>query len=186
MKRLLIFLFFISFNGNSQELFNKYLNFEIENDNKIAYKKVFELEDNSKEDIIEYFKINSDIEIKITSDELIGEIKGVKIDYKKYGGTEMNTMTVLNYKMFAKIKIQFREDRYRVILREIIFMNKGKVIKTNNKTDLEIVIKSHPITGTKKSEFKKNNFEMKSLSPGDVFSLLKCGNSPKNEDYVTT
>ena len=158
MRYLLILslLFFISFYGNAQEVFNKYLNFEIESDNKIAYKKIFQIGNKSKTDIIDFFKINFDIEIKLISDEWIGEIKGIKIDYKKYGGKTMNTMILLNDEMFAKIKIQFREDRYRVILREMKF---GEI----DKTPLEI------LRNKKKLEFKKSKTILNSLEYMDKY-----------------
>ena len=156
MKKLLIILFFISFYGNAQEVFNKYLNFEIEGDNKIAYKKIFQIGNNSKTDIIDFFKINFDIQIKLISDEWIGEIKGIKIDYSKYGGKTMNTMILLNDEMFAKIKIQFREDRYRVILREMKF---GAI----DKTPLEIT------RNKKKLEFKKSKTILNGLEYMDKY-----------------
>ena len=119
---LIVFLIILSSVSvySQSELQTALHNFEIE-EGEIVYKRVFEAKGMMIEDILNFFKTITNVEINNVSDELFGEIKEMSINYEKYGGKPLNTLIILNYKMNSTLRVQFRNDRYRIILRDIKF-----------------------------------------------------------------
>jgi hypothetical protein len=161
MKRIIYLILLTSSTLISQTELN---NFEIESDNNIVYKRVFDNKGKSKEDIISFFKSLSNVNIKKTSDYLEGNIKDMNINYKKYGGKYMNTLILLNQKMNSKIKIQFKENNYRVILRDMKFYDDVSLYSTTTlKESDNITHFSDFMVKKKKGQLRKSKTLRKGL-----------------------
>ena len=102
-----------------------YYNFEINNDEGTAiYKKVFEMDNINKEGIINYIKSLSHITFTKTDEELDGKIKGMIINYKKYGVKKGSMPIFINGEFSANLRVQFKDDKYRITLKNMKFANR--------------------------------------------------------------
>jgi len=57
--------------------------------------------------------------IQFNGNVFTGNIDNLMIDYKKFGGKILSVWTALNNPMFAKLTIQIKDNRYRVIITDI-------------------------------------------------------------------
>lgn len=68
-------------------------------------------------------------------DQFSGKLSDFIVNYRKYGGTLMGTAIVLNYPVSANVIVQVRDNKYRVIIRDVMF--KGvKMALNDTGTDL--------------------------------------------------
>lgn len=85
--------------------------------------------------------------------EIIADLTDYKADYKRYGGKFMNTSTVVRTGRWrGKVRISFKEDKYRVLLSEL---NYDAIHATSGSG--KATIQAHKITGTL-SEWALNNY----------------------------
>lgn len=182
MNKILCLLILSSLSIYSQKQIN---NFEIEDGTNIVYKRVFEMKENSKEEIVSFFQSLSNVQISDVSDELIGEIEDMNINYKKYGGKYMNTLILLNQKMNSKIKVQFKDDKYRIILRDIKFYDDVSLnsLSTLKESD-NITHFSDFMVKKKKGEFRTSKILLKGLEYMDLyFNDFFTYKESKSDDY---
>lgn len=134
-------------------------NFDIVN-RKIIYTKVFEIEEATAEDLQIYFIQQMNVFAEKTNEyknEITGKFLKKIIDYKKYGGSNLDTMTFIRSPMSGEFSIQFKDGKYRVIVQNIVFHSNisynfyGVSTNENNITKIEaIFIKNN------KDSFRKN------------------------------
>jgi hypothetical protein len=181
MKKILYLILFTTSTLISQTELN---NFEIESGNNIVYKRVYENKGNSKEDIISFFKSLPNINITNISDDVEGNIKDMNINYKKYGGRYMNTLILLNQKMNSKIKIQFKDNNYRVILRDMKFYDDVSLYSTTTlKENDNVTHFSDFMVKKKKGQFRKSKTLRKGLEYMDNhFKDIFTYNKSKSDD----
>ena len=120
MKKILIIcsVIVVSLQSYSQDGNTSIEGFLIEN-NGVVYKKVFELPNQSetelKKNILSFIsKVPNVSNVRIVGDEIFGDITNLKVNYKKYGGSYMSTLIILNHSMFSKLIVQTKENKYRV------------------------------------------------------------------------
>ena len=116
MKNIILLFFLISTQGYSQVS-----NFQVEPDGNITYKKVFEMNEFEKTDLVKYLKSLSNISIINHENEIEGELKDLRINFKKYG--KGGYPGFLRYSLSSDITIQFKDNRYRLILKNIGFLD---------------------------------------------------------------
>lgn len=97
-------------------------NFEVETDGNIIYKNIFELGDSNKENLLNYLKTLSNITISESENDIVGEIKDLRINTKKYGNGS-GFPIFLRESLSSDFLIQFKDNRYRVILKNIGFLD---------------------------------------------------------------
>lgn len=97
-------------------------------DKSVYWQHVFEAPNTTKEDLLLFTnqlfsssRLNSNLtavenSISFTTD---GDI----VNYKKYGGREMTTPMILRGEMSYRVTIDIQENRYRVTVKEINFIN---------------------------------------------------------------
>jgi hypothetical protein len=121
MKSILLFLcstFLVSFNLSETD------NFAIEN-GQVIWQKVYET-DLTKEELIGQIKSSGQfVNISENGEILTAEINQLSMDFKGYGVSEMSTpMYVSRSYVKAFALIDFKEERYRVTLKTIKFVQK--------------------------------------------------------------
>ena len=166
---VLLFISFYSFGQN--DFYNFYVN---EDDATAVYRKVFESNNIKKKDFINYLNSLSNITlIETDGDDLLGEIKGMIINYKKYGGTLFSIPGYLLDELSASIRIQFKDDRYRVTIKNMKFYSSSTVdvgfgitVDTDNNFSENAVNKRK---GTLRQNFKKGMLFMDSHF-NDIFT----------------
>lgn len=110
----------------------------------------------------------------ITSDQINGTLKESTVNYRKYGGSFMMTNIVLNSPFDANVIIQAKDNRYRVIVTNIIFKNVPNAFN-NNLLDFTL---EDLVTKRKRTEFRNSsevvkmvNYTAQHLS--DLFDMTK-------------
>ncbi len=149
MKSILLFIcsiFLISFTLSETD------NFEIEK-GQVLWQKVYET-DLTKEQLIGQVKSSGQFEnISENGESLTAEINQLSMDFKGYGISEMSTpMYVSRSYIKAFVLIEFKDERYRVTLKNIKFVQKYEdaLSKEGETTDIELYA------------LKKRNTEFKS------------------------
>ncbi len=149
MKSILFFLcstFLVGFNLSETD------NFEIEN-GQVIWQKVYDT-DLTKEQLIGQIKSSGKFKnISENGESLSAEIDQLSMDFKGYGVSEMSTpMYVSRSYVQAFALIEFKEERYRVTLKNIKFVKKydDALSKEGETTDIELFA------------LKKRNTEFKS------------------------
>ena len=122
MRIILLFLTIVCFKSFSQG--SEYENFKIE-DRKLIWQKVYETEF-SKDEIIKSIKESGIIkEIEYLENSLTGTIENLDLDFKGFGNTEMNTAMYISRSYFKSfVLIEFKENRYRMTLKEMKLVQK--------------------------------------------------------------
>jgi len=118
MKKILYILLLITTPLFSQSKSN----FEVELDGNIVYKNIFEIGNSKKEDVLKYLKTLSNFTILDSENDIIGEIKDLRINFKKYGNSSGYPI-FLRFSLSSDVLIQFKDNRYRVILKNIGFLD---------------------------------------------------------------
>jgi hypothetical protein len=126
MKKIIL-LSLISFSGFAQ-IKHPNSDFYLEN-GKIYWQHIYNVPVKNTEELIKYFEKEVMINFKQDNFQIIDStisftVNDDKINFKKYGGTAMGT--VLFTQAFYKylVVIDFKEEKYRVTLKEIFIDNK--------------------------------------------------------------
>lgn len=110
--------------------------------------------------------------------EIIADFSDYKADYKRYGGKFMNTSTIVRTGRWrGKVRISFKEDKYRVLLSEL---NYDAIQATTGSG--KATIQAHEVTGSLsewalnkyRNSFRKNrmmNLDILHFSFKDSFTL---------------
>ena len=188
MKKYLITVSFIivSILSFSQEGNTIVENFVIEN-NGVVYKKVFELPNQSetelKKNILSFIsKVPNVSNVRIVGDEIFGDISNLKVNYKKYGGSYMSTLILLNHSMFGKLIVQTKDTKYRILIKDIYFIDDVSLLSMNSKKEMDNRTDfTDFITKNGRTEFRTSNTIIKGIGyMNSYFSeLLTYSNSPK-------
>ncbi|MBN8623218.1 MAG: hypothetical protein J0L47_08835 [Flavobacteriales bacterium] len=115
MKKL--FLLFIFISGFA---FGQMENFVV-NDGQVQWQKVYETT-KTFDEIQKAVKNKNNVKItEQTENTIIGEFKGLIMDYRKAGHTYMGTPIVLNEtnKYYGLFKIEFKDGKYRATIRNV-------------------------------------------------------------------
>ena len=143
MKKILttLLIIIVSYTSYSQEGINSVENFVIEN-NGVVYKKIFDLPNQSetelKKNILSFIsKVPNVSNVRVIGDEIFGDISNLKVNYKKYGGSYMSTLILLNHSMFGKLIVQTKDNKYRVLIKDIYFIDDVSLLSLNSKKEME-------------------------------------------------
>ena len=116
MRKITIILFLFTSFLNSQNS-----NFIVESDGNIVLKKVFEANNNIN-GLVKYLKTLSNIKLLESKNEITGQIENLRINYKKYG-EKGSYPTFIRNSFSSDFRIQIRENRYRLIISNIGFLD---------------------------------------------------------------
>jgi len=188
MKKILLILsvIILSFTSYSQEVTNLVEGFTIEN-NGVVYKKVFDLQNQSetelKKNILSFIsKVPNVSNVRVVGDEIFGDISNLKVNYKKYGGSYMSTLILLNHSMFGKLIVQTKDNKYRVLLKDIYFIDDVSLLSMNSKKEMDNRTDfTDFITKNGRSEFRSGNTIIKGLGYMNSYftELFSYSNTPK-------
>jgi hypothetical protein len=162
MKKLLLplLLFFsIAVQAQTTYLSDFYLE-----DGSVIYKKVFETKADKDTFLKQLLTTTGIGGVEEKGDMLIGELKNMKSDYKKHGGSWGSSALVLNHDIFGNFIIEFKDDRYRLIISNMYFVDNYSVLAAsqtnpeNNKMTLEDFFVKN-----KKAEFRSGKVRMEAL-----------------------
>ena len=132
-------------------------NFEIEN-GKLIWQKVYETE-LTNEQLKERIKNSGNFKnLELSENGIIAEITNLSIDYKGYGSSEMSTpIYVARNSLNSFVQIEFKENRYRVTIKNIKLTQKYEDALSNQgeMTDLEVFALKKRNTEFKSSFLKK-------------------------------
>lgn len=130
MKKLLL-ISIISFN-----LFTYSQNNLIVNNNSISWQHVYDLDSVTTTKLVKTLNTIPSIKnIQYFDNQISAEIEGAKIDYEKYGGKTLTTLTILNYNFDAKVIIDIKENKYRVTVLNMLFTDNWSVASQNTFTN---------------------------------------------------
>ena len=116
--------------------------------------------------------------LRYEGEDILAELVDYRPDYKRYGGKYLNTSTVVrNGKWDGKVRISFKEGKYRVILEGLHYRAWQPSTGSGKAT-----IEKHPVSGTLsqwalddyRMSFRKNrmnNLDILHLSFKDSFML---------------
>ena len=188
MKKILITLLIIivSYTSYSQEVTNSFENFVIEN-NGVVYKKVFDLPNQSetelKKNILSFIsKVPNVSNVRVIGDEIFGDISNLKVNYKKFGGSYMSTLILLNHSMFGKLIVQTKDNKYRVLIKDIYFIDDVSLLSINSKKEMDNRTDfTDFITKNGRTEFRSSNTINKGIGYMNSYftELFIYSNSPK-------
>jgi len=152
--------------ARSQQLGNLY--FENE---KVVYRKVFEV-DTINADELQKMLENHLIRIPAVKElqyigEFIGIINGMFVDVDKYLSKRLTYWSELSKPMDAKMKIQVKNGRYRVIIEEIKFINPSPY----SVFSLDIIASERNLKTTLSSNFYKRSLGYLDQFLTDLFTL---------------
>ena len=90
-------------------------NFQVEN-NSLIYRQVFEQPATEADLMKQLMTIEGISEVKDVDGMLTAKIDGLKVDYKKHGGSWGSTPGVLNFPVFGNLMAEFKDGRYRITI----------------------------------------------------------------------
>jgi hypothetical protein len=133
-----------------------YRSFHIE-DKEVIWVQVYHEEltvDNLPERLFHHLKNKVWIkDIKFEDKDIVAELTDYRPDYKRYGGKFTNTSSIVRSGKFAgKVRINFKEGKYRVILEGITYSALQSSTGSGKAT-----MEQHEISGTL-SDFALNNY----------------------------
>lgn len=188
MKKIIVLLTLtiVSLSSYSQEGTNFVENFVIEN-NGVVYKKVFDLPNQSetelKKNILSFIsKVPNVSNVRVIGDEIFGDISNLKVNYKKYGGSYMSTLIVLNHSMFGKLIVQTKDNKYRVLIKDIYFIDDVSLLSLNSKKEVDNRSDfTNFITKNDRTEFRTSNTIIKGIGYMNSYftELFTFSNLPK-------
>lgn len=156
--RSILFLSFITTQVLSQHGITNYQSFAIDNKD-VVWMQVYHQDDSTKKlpaDMFEYLKQKGWINnIRFEDAQITADIVNYRPDYKRYGGKFMNTSAIIRTGRWSgKVKINFKEHKYRVILYDLHFDARQTTTGEGKAT-----IVSHDISGTL-GNFALHNYRM--------------------------
>lgn len=123
MKTIFTFLFLLPCICFAQD--NPYQYFKL-TDGIVTFEKVYEVSDTNTNVerllTLNVPKIPGIFEYNKTNEIITAKLKGVEIDYKKFGGKWANTWTAVLHPMYADVIIVWKDRKYRVTVSNIIFI----------------------------------------------------------------
>lgn len=154
-----ILIWFIGFSAICQ-IKQTETDFYLENQ-KIYWEHVYDTPGKNKDELVKYFEkevltntnlgnfqfIDNTISFKITDD---------KADYKKYGGTTMGTVMFAQYNLSYLVLINFKNNKYRVIVKDVFLDNKINPYRSSG----ELV---EYISKKRNTEFTTNSLAIKGI-----------------------
>jgi hypothetical protein len=126
MKKIILLLL-VSFSGFSQI---KQSNTDLFLENKkVFWQHIYEVPAKNEDDLIKHFQKEVLTNLKQDNFQLLEnvisfEINDDKVDFRKYGGTAMGTVLFATMDMNYLVVIDFKENKYRVTVKEIYLDNK--------------------------------------------------------------
>jgi hypothetical protein len=159
----------ISYKSYSQETISTSLsNFYIEN-NSVVYKRVFDLPNQNEKEVkaalLKFIsKVPNVSNVRESGNEIFADISNMKINYQKYGGSYMSTLILLNHSMFAMLIVQIKDNKYRILIKDIYFMDDVSLLSLNSKKEMDNRTDLTPvITKAHASEFKSSSIIVKGM-----------------------
>lgn len=181
------FILLLNFSGLlHQEAMVNYQSFAIDN-NDVLWAQVYHHEKTTPEmskKLFEHLKRKVWIKnIQYEGDDIVAELANYRPDYKRYGGKFMNTSNVIRTgKWTGRVKISFREGKYRVILYGLEF----KAIQSTSGSG-KATIQQQEITGSL-SEFAldnyRNTFRKSRLTNLDILHFSFKDSFTLHEDQI--
>jgi hypothetical protein len=183
MRSLILSFAFLSFHPFlfAQAEITHYQSFLIEN-REAVWVQVYHNEETSDSlsyKIFNHLKRKSWIkQLQFDGKDIVAELQGYRPDYKRYGAKFRNTSTIIRTgKWNGKVRINFKEGKYRVILEGLNYNAKQSTTGSGKAS-----IEQHDISGTLsefvlndyKTSFRKNklkNLDILQLSFKDSFTL---------------
>lgn len=126
MKKIILLLF-ISYSSFSQTKHSE-TDFYLEN-GKVYWQHVYEVPEKNIDDLIKYFQKEVIINIKQDNFQIIDNtisftIQDDKVNFRKYGGTAMGTVIFIQAFFKYLVVIDFKDEKYRVTIKEIFLDDK--------------------------------------------------------------
>lgn len=169
MKKILLLLL-IGFSGFSQI---KLPNTDFYLDaGKVYWQHIYEVPGKKTEDLIKYFQKEVMTTIKQDNFQIIDNtasftINDDRINYKKYGGTSMGVVLFIRDYYKYLVVIDFKEEKYRVTIKEIFIDN-----KLYNAGQSSGFLEEY-ITKKKQTLFTTNNLAAVGMGYNDKYFLEK-------------
>jgi len=121
MKKIILLLL-ISFNGFSQikhpeSDFNLF-------EQRVYWEHIYNVPGKNSEELIKYFQKEvaqslSKNNLQIIDNTLSFTVNNDHVDYKKYGGSDMGSAIFLRYPIDYVVTVDFKDEKYRIIVKEI-------------------------------------------------------------------
>jgi hypothetical protein len=125
--KTIVLLLLVGFSGFSQIKQND-TDFYIEN-GKVYWQHIYEVPGKNTEELIKYFEKEVMTNIKLDNFQIIDNtasftITDDKINFRKYGGTAMGSILFIQDYFKYLVVIDFKNEKYRVTIKEIFIDNK--------------------------------------------------------------
>lgn len=127
MKKVLFIIFLVPFISKAQSP-----DMKLEN-NQVYFEKIYQLDSMPSKKIERLLAFNipktKDLTDFLKSPEIItAKLRGVNIDYKKYGGTWVNTPVCIEERFSANVSIVWKDNKYRVTVTNIYFYDHPGIV----------------------------------------------------------
>lgn len=156
-------------------------NFKVEN-KTVSYVSVHTIEGTTKDELKKLMlrKLSSDSKLTISSsitidDQIDGAFKELVLDYKKYGFSYFNIASWILHPASGSFTIQFKDDRYRIIIKGIQFEVQRDIIFDFNK---DFVDKDGKLASTHKLNMRRSYFTL-----GSTFESWFKIDKAKKDDW---
>ena len=171
----IIITLLISFSCFSQ-LKHTETDFYLENQ-KVYWQHIYEAPGKNIEEIIKYFEKEVAVNIKLDNFRIIDQtasftINDDQINYIKYGGTAMGTVLFLGNNFKYLVVIDFKNEKYRVTVKEI-FLSNNLIGPGRDSGYFE-----EYITRKKQTEFTENNLATKGMIYTHKYFIDKFQQNP--------
>lgn len=140
IARFFIGILLLSIQARSQEIISDTLySFRIEN-KELIWQKVYETK-YENDGLVTAFKTSVISNMKKDNLQEVGnritfEVNGDQVDFKKYGGKWGNTGIFVQYPINYLVQIDFKENRYRVTIKDIVVDFTAARLGTNELTEI--------------------------------------------------
>lgn len=181
--RLIFSAILVSTAGYSQDKNPTYSAFAIDNKEAI-WVQVFHAQqpaDILSKQVHDFLKHKAWIrDIHFDGDDIIADIRNLRVDYKRYGGKYMNTSNLIRTARWSgKTRISFKDGKYRVVVYGLEYdarqpaMHAGKM---NNQSHMIHGSWTHWVLNHYRTQFKKSrhlNMDMMHFHLKDSFTLTE-------------
>lgn len=181
MKKIILLLLLFSINCFSQTK-QPETNFYLEN-GKVYWQNIYEVPGKNIDDLIQYFRKEVLTDIKQDNFQIIDNtisfvIDNDKVNFKKYGGTTMGTAIFIQHYYKYLVVIDFKEEKYRVTVKDIFLDNKNIMVRDSGNFE-------EYITKKKNTEFTTNSITIKGLQyfHKDFLNKFNINTESKKNDW---